>query len=206
MAQPRRHSAGSGEALKHAVRTSRGRVRRRGWPPVGTGADPGRLTPSSAHALLVRSTTWPAREAGKTADRLGHRRRGVRRVGYSAAPPAVWWRALTAGDDTPWLSRRVRGRDRGSVGGAAVHRHPRIWLGCIGRRDRFEDADEAYTSGRREAERWVPHGHSPSGTSTTPRCWSRWAGWRRAEPEAQAGLRIAEQLTADSSACRGWAS
>ncbi|GAA1738441.1 ATP-binding protein [Luedemannella helvata] len=82
-------------------------------------------------------------------------------------------------------------------GGAARHRHPRIWLGvALTSHDLFAEADETYSVGRREADEL--------GTAWSQPLWHYYhavlLGLRgdldEAQAEAEAGLRIADQLTA----------
>jgi ATP/maltotriose-dependent transcriptional regulator MalT len=98
-------------------------------------------------------------------------------------------------DALRYASRAVETADRER--GEALHRHPRIWLGgALAALDRFAEAESAYATGRDEAERL--------GTAWSQPLWYFYnaslltaKGWLdEAEAEAEAGVRIAEQLTA----------
>jgi DNA-binding CsgD family transcriptional regulator len=83
------------------------------------------------------------------------------------------------------------------IGGSARHRHPRIWLGAaLTSADHFDEAELTYTAGRREAD--------DLGTAWSQPLWHYYYATLLslrgmldvAVAEAEAGLRIADQLAA----------
>lgn len=83
------------------------------------------------------------------------------------------------------------------VGGEARHRHPRLWYGsALATLDRFDEAELTYAAGQREAHQL--------GTAWSQPLWLFYrasllmSGGRLddAQAEAEAGIRVAQQLTA----------
>jgi DNA-binding CsgD family transcriptional regulator/tetratricopeptide (TPR) repeat protein len=189
---------GLAEALKHAgqnqatVQYANRALALRDMPdPVRA-----RLHAIAAHALLYVDDMSAADRAGADADRLGLAVGEYSASVFGSTARSVVARAEGRLDDAlAYADHAVETADR--VSGEAAQRHPRIWLGAaLAALDRFPEAHRAYTVGRREAERL--------GTGWSYPLWHYYhASLLTAEgrideavAEADAGLRIAEQLTA----------
>jgi DNA-binding CsgD family transcriptional regulator/tetratricopeptide (TPR) repeat protein len=155
-----------------------------------------RLHAIAAHALLYVDDMAAADRAGADADRLGLAVGEYPASVFGSAARSVVARAEGRLDDAlAYAEHAVETADQ--VSGEAAQRHPRIWLGAaLSALDHFAEAHRAYTEGRREAERL--------GTGWSYPLWHYYrASLLTAEgrlddavAEADAGLRIAEQLTA----------
>ena len=76
------------------------------------------------------------------------------------------------------------------LGGAARHRHPRLWLGrALSGADRFEEAERVYAAGQQEADLLATRGPQPLCTTTAPRWWPPAGTWptRRRGPRPGCG-------------------
>ncbi|WP_018685539.1 ATP-binding protein [Actinokineospora enzanensis] len=83
------------------------------------------------------------------------------------------------------------------VGGEARHRHPRLWLGhALSAADRFTEAAAVYEVGRREAEQLGTAWSQPLWHYYQAELWAAKGMLEDAKAEAEAGVRIADQLTA----------
>ncbi len=134
--------------------------------------------------------------AGAEADRLG------RAVGdYGASVFGLTARSVVAKSEGRLSDALTHARTAVDLadekGGEAAHRHPRIWLGAVlSTMDYLADAAATYAQGRRESEQL--------GTGWSYPLWHHYyayllSGQGRlddAVAEAEAGLRIADQLTA----------
>jgi DNA-binding CsgD family transcriptional regulator len=155
-----------------------------------------RLHAIAAHALLYVADMPAADQAGAAADAVGLAVGEYGASVFGSTARSVVARAEGRLDDALRYARHaVETADR--VGGEAAQRHPRIWLGgALAALDQFSEADAAYTTGRREAEHL--------GTGWSYPLWHFYhatlmaAAGRLddAEVEADAGLRVAESLTA----------
>jgi ATP/maltotriose-dependent transcriptional regulator MalT len=155
-----------------------------------------RLHAIRAHALFYVGRLGAADKSGECSDELG-RRSGE----YGAAVFGLTARSLVAhaqgrlDDAFTHAATATELADR--AGGAALHRHPRIWLGSAqAALDLFDDAERTFSRGRKESERL--------GTAWAQPLWhyyyaSLLAARGRldeAAAEADAGVETAEQLTA----------
>lgn len=189
---------GLSEALKHAGHnaavvdyTARALARPEVPEPIRA-----QLLAIRAHALLYVDDIDGAERAGVEAATLGAA------VGeHSAAVFGGVARSVVARiqgrlvDSLQLAQDAVATAER--VGGEARHRHPRLWLACsLATLDRFGEAEAAYTAGRREADQL--------GTAWSQPLWYYYracllmAAGRLddAQAEAEAGIRIAEHLSA----------
>ncbi|WP_345540281.1 helix-turn-helix transcriptional regulator [Phytohabitans rumicis] len=155
-----------------------------------------RLHAVEAHALLYVHDLPGAEQAGAEADRLGtaHDEPAASAFG-SAARSVVAQAQGRLADAVAHARHAVQVADR--AGGAALHRHPRIWLGgALTAVDRFAEAEEVIAVGRHEADEL--------GTAWSQPLWAYYnaslatARGRLddAVAEAEAGIRIAQQLSA----------
>jgi DNA-binding CsgD family transcriptional regulator/tetratricopeptide (TPR) repeat protein len=189
---------GLAEALKHAGQnrvavdyTVRALARPRVADPVRA-----RLHAIASHALLYVDDMPAADRAGAEADRLGRRTGEIAASVFGCTARSVVARAEGRLEDALKHARyAVELAD--DTPGEARHRHPRIWLGgALVALDRFDEAEAAYAYGRTEAERL--------GTGWSFPLWHFYraglllsrADLDEAVAEAEAGLRVAEQLTA----------
>lgn len=155
-----------------------------------------RLHAIASHALLYVDDMPAADRAGAEADRLGAATGETGASVFGCTARSVVARAEGRLDDA--LAHARHAVDLAdAAGGEARHRHPRIWLGgALAALDRFDEADSAYQTGRAEAEQL--------GTAWSQPLWHFYraglllsrADLDEAVAEAEAGLRIAEQLTA----------
>jgi DNA-binding CsgD family transcriptional regulator/tetratricopeptide (TPR) repeat protein len=189
---------GLAEALKHAGQNAAAasyadRALHRPGVPDRTRAA---LHAIAAHALLWEDDPTAADHAGAQADRIG-----TAAGEHGAAVFGITARSVVArtqgrlGDALTHAERAVRIADE--VGGEAVHRHPRIWLGAaLCAVDRLDDAMAALRTGRQEAERL--------GTAWSIPLWHFYhssallavGDLDSATAEAEAGQAIAASLTA----------
>jgi len=189
---------GLAEALKHAGDnaavvdyTTRGLARAGVPDPVRA-----QLLAIQSHAVLCIGDMAEADRIGAEAAALGAAAREHSASVFGTIARSVAARAgggLTESVEHAQQAVRIAA----GAGGAARHRHPRLWLASgLAALDRFEEADEVYSEGHREADQL--------GTA-----WSKplWHYFRAslllsagrlddAEAEAEAGVRVAEQLTA----------
>ncbi|GAA3934228.1 AAA family ATPase [Actinoplanes auranticolor] len=165
-------------------------------PPTVSEATRARLYAIRAHALCYVDQLEAADDSGARSDELG-RRSGE----YGASVFGLTARSLVAhaegrlDDAYAHASTATELADR--VGGAAVHRHPRIWLGnaqaCL---NLFEESERTFARGRRESEQL--------GTAWAQPLWHYYYSsllaargqLDDAAAEADAGVETAEQLTA----------
>lgn len=148
-----------------------------------------------AHAHLA--TDLPAAErAAERAVELGTQHGVSAAVAFGNAARSVTRRARGHLDEAIRFAKDAVA-EIGRAGGAAEHRHTAIWLGAaLVAQDRFEEAEEVYAAGQREAERL--------GTAWSLPLWHFYRaslGFARGrlsdvEAEGEAGLRVAEQLGA----------
>ncbi len=150
----------------------------------------------AAHALLYVGDMAGADRAGAEARRLGQAAHEFSATVFGDAARSVVARADGRLDDALEHARHAVDL-ADEVGGEARHRHPRIWLGgALAAIDRLDEARLAYSVGRKEADRL--------GTAWSQPLWhfyhaSASTGMGlldEAVAEAEAGVRIAEQLTA----------
>ncbi|MFG3494199.1 AAA family ATPase [Streptomyces sp. NPDC047928] len=191
---------GLSEALKHAgqnaavIRYTRRALARRGVPD----ASRAQLLAIQAHALLYVGDLDGADRAGAEAAAL------AAACGEDSASALVFGtvaRSVAArgrGDLDASVSHAVAAVEAADRGGGEVrHRHPRLWLarGLV-TVDRFDEADMIYLTGQREA--------TQLGTAWSQPLWHYYRAELRmldgrlaeAEAEAEAGLRITQQLQA----------
>jgi DNA-binding CsgD family transcriptional regulator len=149
-----------------------------------------------AHALVYVDDLAAADASGAEADRLG---RSGREFG-----------AAVFGGTARMLVAQARGRlgvayehaaaatelaDR--TGGAARHRHPRIWLGsALTSLDRFDEAGRTLRAGREESERLGANWAQPLWHYYTAALLAARGRLDEAAAEADAGVTTAEQSTA----------
>jgi DNA-binding CsgD family transcriptional regulator len=149
-----------------------------------------------AHAQLYTGDPAAADAAGAEADRLGSVSGEFSASVQGKTARSVVGRIEGRLDEALAYTRdAVAMADR--VGGDALHRHPRIWLGAaLTSLDRFPEAEAAFLRAQREAERL--------GTAwSQPLCHFQYAAMLVAKgrlddavAEAETGLRIADELTA----------
>lgn len=189
---------GLAEALKHAGRNSAvvdytGRALARAGVPDAARAQ---LLAIRAHGLLSAPDPTAAQLAGAEAVELGGRTGQPAAVVFGGVACSVAARAR--GELTEAVgSAREAVRTADAAGGEASQRHPRLWLGrALVAVDQFTEADAVYEMGQREADQL--------GTAWSQPLWHYYraelrmaAGWLDdAGAEAEAGLRVCEQLGA----------
>ncbi|MBB5780917.1 helix-turn-helix transcriptional regulator [Nonomuraea jabiensis] len=185
---------GLAEALKH-LGDDRGVIRRTGRV-LGRSGVPGRerarLLAVRAHALMMTGEVDAAAEAAAGAVAEGEVFAQV--VGLQARSTV----ALFRGDLDGALRHAERSVELAdAAGGEAAHRHPRLWLGAaMVALDRFEEAESLYAVVEREAGRlgtaWaLPLLHRFRSELLLAR-----GRLDDAAAEAEAGLRVAGQLSA----------
>ncbi len=189
---------GLSEALKHAGHNSAvvsytGRALSRDGVPDSTRAQ---LLAIRAHGLLDANDLSDADQAGMEAAELGARTGEHGAVVFGLAARSVAARSRGALDEAVRRARdAVRTADL--IGGEASQRHPRLWLGrALTGMDQFTEADAVYEMGQREANQL--------GTAWSQPLWHYYRAELRmaagrvddANAEAEAGLRVAEQLPA----------
>ncbi|SEH03336.1 regulatory protein, luxR family [Nonomuraea solani] len=185
---------GLAEALKHAgddqeVIRRTGRVL--GLPGV-PGRERARLLAVRAHALMMTGRIDAADRAAARAVTEGEVFAQV--VGLEALSTV----ALVRGD----LAAALRHAERSvgladAAGGETAHRHPRLWLGAaLAASDRFEEAQTAYAVVERESGRLGTAWSLPLLHRFRAALLLSWGRLDDAAAEAEAGLRVAEQLSA----------
>lgn len=189
---------GLAEALKHTghnveVITSTGRALARPGVPDWDRAE---LLAIQAHALLTTEDLDRADEAAAEAVDVGSRADVPAAVVFGTVARSSVLRARGQLPEAIRLaSDAVQLAD--SAAGDVRHRHPRLWLGhALVAADRFTEADAVYEMGRREAD--------ALGTLWSQPLWHfhraelRLAAGRLddAAAEAEAGVRVSEQLNA----------
>jgi ATP/maltotriose-dependent transcriptional regulator MalT len=189
---------GLAEALKHSGqnRGAADYARRALAEPAVPPEIQAHLHAIEAHALLYASDLLGADRSGAEADRLGTATGESAATSFGNAARSVVAHAEGRLDDAlAYAGRAVQVAD--AAGGTALHRHPRIWLGnALVALDRFDEAEETFTIGRQKAEEL--------GTGWSQPLWHYYnaslliARGRldEAVADAEAGVRIAEQLTA----------
>ncbi|MFG6199342.1 ATP-binding protein [Nonomuraea sp. JJY05] len=185
---------GLAEALKHAgddrgVIRRTGRVLGRPGVPVRERA---RLLAVRAHALMMTGEIDAAEEAAAGAVAEGEVFAQV--VGLEARSTV----ALFRGDLDGALRHAGRSVELAdSAGGEAAHRHPRLWLGAaMAALDRFEEAEGLYAVVEREAGRLGTAWALPLLHRFRAGLLLAWGRLDDAAAEAEAGLRVAGQLSA----------
>lgn len=191
---------GLSEALKHAGRHSAvvdytGRALSRDGVPDSTRAQ---LLAIRAHGLLDANDLSDADLAGMEAAEVGARTGEHAAVVFGLVARSVAARSRGALDEAVRHARdAVRIADL--TGGEASQRHPRLWLGrALTEMDQFTEADAVYEMGQREANQL--------GTAWSQPLWHSYRAELRmaagriddAAAEAEAGLRLSEQLAARS--------
>ncbi|MGH3815603.1 MAG: ATP-binding protein, partial [Pseudonocardiaceae bacterium] len=189
---------GLSEALKHAGRNSAvakytGRALSRDGVPDSTRAQ---LLAIRAHGLLDANDLSDADQAGMEAVEIGAHTGEHAAVVFALAARSVVARSRGTLDKAVRHARdAVRTADL--VGGEAAQRHPRLWLGrALTEMDQFTEADAVYEMGQREANQL--------GTAWSQPLWHYYRAVLRmaagriddADAEAEAGLRVSEQLPA----------
>jgi DNA-binding CsgD family transcriptional regulator/tetratricopeptide (TPR) repeat protein len=190
---------GLADALKHAGENrTAADYARRGLAEPGIPAEiQARLHASAAHALLYSGDLTGADRAGTEADRLGLATGEQGAASYGVAARSLVAVAQGRLDEAlGYALRAVETAD--AAGGPAGRRwHPRIWLGnVLTAQDRFEEAADVYATGRREAEELGTGWSLPLWHYFTAALLSARGRLDEAAAEAEAGVRIAEQLTA----------
>ncbi|MGV9378598.1 ATP-binding protein [Nonomuraea sp. NPDC003707] len=185
---------GLAEALKH-IGDDRGVIRRTGQV-LGRSGVPGRerarLLAVRAHALMMTGEIDAAAEAAAGAVAEGEVFAQV--VGLQARSTV----ALFRGDLDGALRHAERSVELAdAAGGEAAHRHPRLWLGAaMVALDRFEEAEGLYAVVEREAGRLGTAWALPLLHRFRAELLLAWGRLDDAAAEAEAGLRVAGQLSA----------
>ncbi|MGW4968085.1 LuxR C-terminal-related transcriptional regulator [Nonomuraea sp. NPDC004186] len=185
---------GLAEALKH-IGDDRGVIRRTGQV-LGRSGVPGRerarLLAVRAHALMMTGEIDAAAEAAAGAVAEGEVFAQV--VGLEARSTV----ALFRGDLDGALRHAERSVELAdAAGGEAAHRHPRLWLGAaMVALDRFEEAESLYAVVEREAGRLGTAWALPLLHRFRAELLLAWGRLDDAAAEAEAGLRVAGQLSA----------
>lgn len=189
---------GLAEALKHAGQNQAAvdyarRALARSSVPAGIRAG---LHAIAAHALLYVDDMASADQAGAEADREGMLIGEFQAAVFGSTARSVVARAQgRLADAHGHAAHAVRVADE--TRGAALHRHPRIWFGgALAAIDLFDDAETAYTTGRREAERLGSAWSQPLWHFYHASLLTSMGQLDEAVAEAEAGHRVAEQLTA----------
>ncbi|MFI7640065.1 AAA family ATPase [Nonomuraea sp. NPDC049400] len=185
---------GLAEALKHAgddqgVLRCTGRVLDRPGVPVRERA---RLLAVRAHALMMTGEIDAADAAAVGAVAAGEVFAQV--VGLQARSTVALFRG-DLGGALRHAERSVELAD--AAGGEAAHRHPRLWLGAaMAALDRFEEAEGVYAVVEREAGRQGTAWALPLLHRFRAELLLAWGRLDDTAAEAEAGLRVAEQLSA----------
>ncbi|MFI7226632.1 ATP-binding protein [Nonomuraea angiospora] len=185
---------GLAEALKH-IGDDRGVIRRTGrvlGRPGVPGRERARLLAVRAHALMMTGEIDAAEEAAAGAVAEGEVFAEV--VGSQARSTV----ALFRGDLDGALRHAERSVELAdAAGGEAAHRHPRLWLGAaMVALDRFEEAEGLYAVVEREAGRLGTAWALPLLHRFRAELLLAWGRLDDAAAEAEAGLRVAGQLSA----------
>jgi DNA-binding CsgD family transcriptional regulator/tetratricopeptide (TPR) repeat protein len=189
---------GLAEALKHAGqnRLAAEYARRALTEPAVPTELQAHLHAIEAHALLYAGDMLGADRAGAEADRLGTRTAQPAAVSFGNAARSVVARAAGCLDTALGYAQAAVGiADR--AGGAVLHRHPRIWLGSVLQSlDRFDEAEDVYTLGRQTAEELGSGWSQPLWHYYNASLLIAAGRLDEAVADAEAGIRVAEQLTA----------
>ncbi|TMM36688.1 MAG: LuxR family transcriptional regulator [Actinobacteria bacterium] len=189
---------GLAEALKHAGqnRTAAEYAQRALADPAVPDVIRAHLHAVEAHALLYVDDLAGADRAGTDADRLGTETGEPAATAFGNSARSVVARAQGRLDDAlACAGKAVSVSD--AAGGTALHRHPRIWYGAaLAAVERFAEAEAAYEAGRHKAEE-LGSGWAQPLMHYYHSC-ALFAQGRldEAAADAEAGVRIAEQLTA----------
>lgn len=189
---------GLAEAFKHAGLESAvlEYVRRALARPEVPESARAQLLAIQAHALLQADDIDGADESGRQALELGRATGEHSAAVFGGVACSVVARAAGELDLAIRLAHDAVALAE-SAGGEARQRHPRLWLGrVLVAADRFQEADAVYEIGQREADEL--------GTAWSQPLWHYFRGELRlaagrlddAAAEAQAGIRVSEQLTA----------
>ncbi|MEU7834217.1 AAA family ATPase [Nonomuraea sp. NPDC049129] len=185
---------GLAEALKHAgedraVISRTARVLARPGVPVAARA---RLLAVQAHALMMSGRIDAADLAAAEAVAGGEPFGQV--VGLQARSTVALFRGELAAA-LAYAEESVRLAD--AAGGEVAHRHPRLWLGAaLVALDRFEEADDAYAVVERRSGALGTAWSMPLRHRLRAELLLAWGRLADAAAEAEAGLRVAEQLSA----------
>nr|WP_223167429.1 LuxR C-terminal-related transcriptional regulator [Nonomuraea sp. SYSU D8015] len=185
---------GLAEALKHAgddrgVIQRTGRVLGRAGVPVRERA---RLLAVRAHALMMTGEVDAADVAAARAVAEGEVFAQV--VGLQARSTVAIFRGDLS-DALRHAEQSVRLAD--AAGGEAAHRHPRLWLGAaLVALDRFEEAEGVYAVVERDSGRLGTAWSLPLLHRFRAELFLAWGRLDDAAAEAEAGLRVAGQLSA----------
>ncbi|MGH3813277.1 MAG: AAA family ATPase [Pseudonocardiaceae bacterium] len=189
---------GLAEAFKHAGRESAVLEYARRALAKSEVPEPARaqLLAIQAHGLLQADDIDGADESGRQALELGRATGEHSAAVFGGAARSVAARAVGELDAAIRFAHDAVALAE-NVGGEARQRHPRLWLGrVLVAADRFQEADAVYEIGQREADEL--------GTAWSQPLWHYFRGELRlaagrlddAAAEAQAGIRVSEQLTA----------
>ncbi|OLB77162.1 MAG: hypothetical protein AUI14_16885 [Actinobacteria bacterium 13_2_20CM_2_71_6] len=189
---------GLAEALKHAGqnRAAADYAQRALAEPAAPQDLQARLHAIRAHALLFVDDLPEADRAGAEADRLGQATGEYAASAFGSTARCTVARSDGRLSDAVGYARRaVTVAD--TAGGPALQQHPRIWLGdTLTAMDRFDEAEQAYAVGRRMAENLGTGWSQPLWHFYTANLLAARGRLDDAEAEAQAGVHIAEELTA----------
>ncbi|MGP3959594.1 ATP-binding protein [Nonomuraea sp. 3N208] len=185
---------GLAEALKHAG-DDHGVIGRTGHVLSSPGVpvrERARLLAVRAHALMMTGEIDEADAAAARAVVEGEAFAQV--VGLQARSTVAIFRG-DLGDALGFAERSVRLAD--AAGGEAAHRHPRLWLGAaLMALDRFEEAERVYAVVERESGRLGTAWSLPLLHRLRAELFLAWGRLDDAAAEAEAGLRVAAQLSA----------
>ncbi|MEU6717150.1 AAA family ATPase [Nonomuraea sp. NPDC046802] len=185
---------GLAEALKHAgddhgVIRRTGRVLGRPGVPV---LERARLLAVRAHALMMTGGIDAADVAAAEAVATGEVFAQV--VGLQARSTVALFRG-ELDDALRYAEQSVRLAD--AAGGEVAHRHPRLWLGAaLVAVDRFEEAEAVYRVVERESGRLGTAWSLPLLHRFRAELFLSWGRLDDAAAEAEAGLRVAGQMSA----------
>jgi ATP/maltotriose-dependent transcriptional regulator MalT len=155
-----------------------------------------RLHAIRAHALVYADDLDAADRSGAESDRLGRAGGDIGAAVFGRTARSLVAQARGRLDDA-LAHARAAAELADSTGGAALHRHPRIWLGsaltCL---DRFDEAEETFRRGRRESERMGTGWAQPLWHYYYAQLLAARGRLDDAVAEADAGVATAEQATA----------
>jgi DNA-binding CsgD family transcriptional regulator/tetratricopeptide (TPR) repeat protein len=163
--------------------------------PSADGAIRAQLYAVRAHALLA--TDLPAADqAAERAVDLGTRVGVSAAVAFGSAARSVVARARGDLDDALRFAKDAVA-EIGRAGGVAEHHHPDIWMGAaLVAQGRFEEAEEIYATGQREAERLGTAWSLPLWHFYRASLYFAQGRLSDVEAEGEAGLRVAEHVGA----------
>ena len=189
---------GLSEAFKHsghnhAVVELTGRALGRGGLPAAVTAQ---LLAIRAHALLATGDLDAADQAAAEAVSRGVAAPEPGATVFGGVARSVVARARGQLDQAiAYAQEAVQTADE--LGGAARHRHPRLWLGrALSGADRFEEAERVYAAGQQEADLLATRWSQPLWHHNRAALVAARGHLADAQAWAEAGLRVAEQLAA----------